>query len=129
MIIGKLLSCLTSKIMGAKISKLGFRISTHMITLQTFKQITPYLWELPKSYQKGMRVPARIYITKDMLEDILDERSVEQLLNVATLPGIERYALAMPDIHQGYGFPIGGVAAMRTKDGVISPGGVGDYIN
>src|SRR3989338_391421 len=100
-----------------------------MISLADFRKITPYLWELPKSYQKGMRVPARIYITKDMLEDILDERSVEQLINVATLPGIERYALAMPDIHQGYGFPIGGVAAMRTKDGVISPGGVGYDIN
>lgn len=81
------------------------------------------------SFRRDMRVPARIYIRKDMLEKILDELSVEQLINVSTLPGLERCAMAMPDIHQGYGFPIGGVAAMRADDGVISPGGVGYDIN
>lgn len=100
-----------------------------MITLNNFTQLSSTLFELPRSYRKDMRAPARIYITKKMLEKTLDERSVEQLVNMATLPGIDRYALAMPDIHQGYGFPIGGVAAIRTKDGVISPGGVGYDVN
>ncbi|MCL5261431.1 MAG: RtcB family protein [Gammaproteobacteria bacterium] len=76
-----------------------------------------------------MRVPARIYASSAMLVDILKERAVEQLINMTTLPGILRYALAMPDIHQGYGFPIGGVAAFSADDGIISPGGVGYDIN
>lgn len=100
-----------------------------MVSFKEIKEITPYVWEIPKSYRTDMRVPARVYATKKMIEEILDERSLEQLVNVATLPGIEKHALAMPDIHQGYGFPIGGVAAMRTEDGVISPGGVGYDIN
>lgn len=97
--------------------------------IKDFKKITDYLWEVPQDFRKDMRVPARIYIKQKMLEDILEELSVQQLINVATLPGVEKYAMAMPDIHQGYGFPIGGVAAMRAKDGVISPGGVGYDIN
>lgn len=100
-----------------------------MLPIKNFKKISNYIWEVPKSFRSDMKVPGRIYISKKMLEDILDERSVEQLVNVATLPGIEKYSLAMPDIHQGYGFPIGGVAGMRTEDGVISPGGVGYDIN
>ncbi|MCZ7547482.1 MAG: RtcB family protein [Anaerolineae bacterium] len=76
-----------------------------------------------------MRVPARLYATGRMLEDVLVDRSVEQLINTATLPGVVGHALAMPDIHQGYGFPIGGVAATALPDGVISPGGVGYDIN
>jgi tRNA-splicing ligase RtcB len=99
------------------------------ITLKDFKKISDYVWEIPKNFRHDMKVPARIYITREMLEKILGERAVEQLINVATLPGIEEYALAMPDIHQGYGFPIGGVAAIRSEDGVISPGGVGYDIN
>ena len=100
-----------------------------MLKIQDFTQITPYLWEIPKSFRSDMRVPARVYASKKMLESILDERALQQLINTATLPGIEKYALAMPDIHQGYGFPIGGVAAIRAEDGVISPGGVGYDIN
>ena len=76
-----------------------------------------------------MRVPARAYISEKMLEESLKDRSLEQLVNVATLPGIVKYSLAMPDMHEGYGFPIGGVAAMNIKNGVISPGGVGYDIN
>ncbi len=76
-----------------------------------------------------MRVPARVYASEKMLEEILGDRSLEQLINVATLPGIQNYALAMPDIHEGYGFPIGGVAAFSQKEGVISPGGIGYDIN
>jgi tRNA-splicing ligase RtcB len=76
-----------------------------------------------------MRVPARVFADEELWTQIQGDRSVEQLANVATLPGISRCALAMPDVHQGYGFPVGGVAAFRTSDGVISPGGVGYDIN
>jgi len=76
-----------------------------------------------------MKVPARIYASQILMEAILTDRSLEQAINVATLPGIQKYSLAMPDIHQGYGFPIGGVAATEIKKGVISPGGIGYDIN
>jgi tRNA-splicing ligase RtcB len=76
-----------------------------------------------------MRVTARLYASRPMVEDLVQERALEQLVNTATLPGIQEPALAMPDIHQGYGFPIGGVVATRAADGVISPGGVGYDIN
>ncbi len=100
-----------------------------MITKKDFIKINDYLWEIPKTFRADMRVPARIYADEKMLEIALKDRSVEQLVNTATLPGIVGYALAMPDIHQGYGFSIGGVAATRYPDGVISPGGVGYDIN
>lgn len=100
-----------------------------MIAKEIFKKISNQLWEIPKEFRSDMRVPARIYASEKMLGEILEDRSVEQLVNVATLPGILKYALAMPDIHEGYGFPIGGVAAMDAKRGVISPGGVGYDIN
>ena len=76
-----------------------------------------------------MRVPARVFADAELLEAIRADRSLEQLQNVATLPGIVDAALAMPDIHQGYGFPVGGVAAFETPDGIVSPGGVGYDIN
>ncbi len=76
-----------------------------------------------------MRVPARIYANEKLLEKVFDDKSLEQLINVATLPGIINYAFAMPDMHEGYGFPIGGVAGFDTKEGIISPGGVGYDIN
>ena len=76
-----------------------------------------------------MRVPARVYASEKMLAEISRDRSLEQLVNVATLPGIQKYALAMPDVHEGYGFPVGGVAAFDEKTGVISPGGIGYDIN
>ena len=87
------------------------------------------LWELPVGTVPGMRVPARVFADADLLAAIEQDRSLEQLANVATLPGIVEAALAMPDIHQGYGFPVGGVAATDASDGVISPGGVGYDIN
>jgi len=87
------------------------------------------LWEIPASERRDMRVPARLFANPEILEAIRDDRSLEQLQNVATLPGIVGAALAMPDIHQGYGFPVGGVAAMELPDGVVSPGGVGYDIN
>jgi tRNA-splicing ligase RtcB len=96
---------------------------------QDFKRVSDYLWEVPKVYRDDMRAPARVYASERMLEAVLTDESTKQLVNTATLPGIVGYALAMPDIHEGYGFPIGGVVATRVSDGVISPGGVGFDIN
>ena len=100
-----------------------------MITINDFKQIEEYLYEVPVSYRSDMRVPARFYADAKLLEGVKNDRSLEQLVNTASLPGAVMYALAMPDIHQGYGFPIGGVLATELPDGVISPGGVGYDIN
>ncbi len=91
--------------------------------------ITPLLWEIPPSARADMRAPARVYATAALLEEIRRDRSLEQLVNVATLPGIVGWALAMPDAHEGYGFPVGGVAAFDLEAGVISPGGIGYDIN
>lgn len=86
------------------------------------------LWEIPKT--GGMRVPGRIYTSRKMIENTLqNDEAIKQVINVAHLPGIQKYSLAMPDIHWGYGFPIGGVAATDLDEGVISPGGVGYDIN
>ena len=87
------------------------------------------LWELPVGTVAGMRVPARVFADAELLAAIELDRSLEQLANVATLPGIVEASLAMPDIHQGYGFPVGGVAATDASEGVVSPGGVGYDIN
>jgi tRNA-splicing ligase RtcB len=87
------------------------------------------LWEIPAAARSDMRVPARVFADEQLLDAIREDRSLEQLQNVATLPGIVEAALAMPDIHQGYGFPVGAVAATATADGVVSPGGVGYDIN
>ena len=93
------------------------------------KKISDYLWEIPKSFRKDMKVPARIYISESMLEDIFLDRSLGQLINICCLPGIQKYGLAMPDIHEGYASPIGGVAAIDIKTGIISPGMQGYDIN
>jgi len=85
--------------------------------------------DFPVSTQPGMRVPARCYADAELWRQIETDRSMQQLLNVATLPGVVGRVYAMPDVHEGYGFPVGGVAAMRASDGVISPGGVGYDIN
>lgn len=98
-----------------------------MVDKKQLKKITPWLWEIPQ--RAAMRVPARIYASEQMLDDICQDRSLEQLMNVATLPGIQKYAVLMPDAHEGYGFPIGGVAAFRHDGGIISPGGIGYDIN
>lgn len=94
-----------------------------------FRRISESLWEIPPTFRQDMRVPARVYADDDILQQALTDKSLEQLVNTATLPGIVNYAVAMPDIHQGYGFPIGGVVATRLPDGIISPGGVGYDIN
>ena len=93
------------------------------------KKIDNYRWEIPTSYKAGMTVPGLIYASQSMLEHIWEEQAIQQVANVAFLPGIVGHSLAMPDIHWGYGFPIGGVAGTRVKDGVVSPGGVGFDIN
>jgi tRNA-splicing ligase RtcB len=92
-------------------------------------KIDDYRWKIPESYKTGMRVPGLIYASENMLNSIREEQTPEQVANVAFLPGIVGYSLSMPDIHWGYGFPIGGVAAMDIKNGVVSPGGVGYDIN
>src|SRR5439155_14520965 len=93
------------------------------------ERVADELWEIPASARPGMRVPARVFADAELLTAIEQDRSLEQLANVATLPGIVDASLAMPDIHQGYGFPVGGVAATEGSDGVVSPGGVGYDIN
>jgi tRNA-splicing ligase RtcB len=95
-----------------------------MISKKDFIKINDYLWEIPESFRPDMRVPARIYASETLLEGIEPE-AIEQVINVASLPEIVKYSLAMPDCHTGYGFVIGGVAATKFPDGVISPGGIG----
>src|SRR5213592_4010856 len=90
------------------------------------EQVAPCEWRIPKTYKGGMRVDGVIYADEQLIEQIRHDQAPEQVANVATLPGIVQHSLAMPDIHWGYGFPIGGVAATDPEEGgVISPGGVG----
>jgi tRNA-splicing ligase RtcB len=100
-----------------------------MIGLKDLVRISDFEWEIPQSYRQDMRVPVRIFATQDLLEQVMQDRSLEQAVNSATLPGIVGKMVVMPDMHQGYGFPIGGVAATRYPQGVISPGGIGYDIN
>lgn len=100
-----------------------------MVAIDDLVKINDYEYEIPQSFRSDMRVPARFFTDDKLLKAVLGDRSLEQLVNTATLPGVVKYALAMPDIHQGYGFPIGGVVATELPDGVISPGGVGYDIN
>lgn len=93
------------------------------------KKIREDVWEVPQSYKDYMRSPARIYAAEGLLKKMKGDLTLQQTINVASLPGIEKYSMVMPDGHQGYGFPIGGVAATDFEEGVISPGGVGYDIN
>ncbi|MGD9014459.1 MAG: RtcB family protein [Candidatus Omnitrophota bacterium] len=94
------------------------------------EKIDNWRWRIPKTYKSGMRVSGLIYADEKLLKDIRQDKAAEQVANVAFLPGIVKYSLAMPDIHWGYGFPIGGVAATDVEQaGVVSPGGVGFDIN
>jgi len=99
------------------------------MNVKDLRPINEYEWEIPASYRKDMRVPVRIFATRELLEGVLDDKSLEQAVNAATLPGLVGHVLVMPDMHQGYGFPIGGVAATRYPEGVISPGAIGYDIN
>ena len=96
---------------------------------QILTRVDDLRWELPRSYKQGMRVPGRIYASEEMMGVLAEDQAIEQVANVAFLPGIVGFSLAMPDIHWGYGFPIGGVAATNQDEGVVSPGGVGFDIN
>lgn len=100
-----------------------------MISKKDFKKISDWLWEIPKDFRSDMRVPARVYLSERMLEEAFRDKSIPQLINVTTLPGIQKYALSMPDMHEGYSSPIGGVAAIDIKEGIISPGMQGYDIN
>lgn len=93
------------------------------------KKISDLIWEFPATVKPGMRVPARIFANKQLLDKMKKDQTFNQLVNVAFLPGIYTCAIALPDAHEGYGFPIGGVAATDVEEGVISPGGVGYDIN
>jgi tRNA-splicing ligase RtcB len=100
-----------------------------VVKQKDFDRIDDYVWELPAGYDDEMQSPVRIFANKEIFSQAFGDRSVEQLINVSKLPGIVNYAMAMPDMHQGYGFPIGGVAAFDYDEGIVSPGGVGYDIN
>src|SRR3990172_13284830 len=89
----------------------------------------PCTWEIPTTYRADMRVPVRLFADDALVEEALGDISLEQAVNAATLPGLVSHVTVMPDVHQGYGFPIGGVAATRLPDGIISPGAIGYDIN
>src|SRR6266545_1996590 len=109
-------------------ARAGARESCSMSSSEP-RRIDETLYEIPADARSDMRVPARVFADAELLEAISTDTSLEQLQNVATLPGIVEAAYAMPDIHQGYGFPVGGLAATELPDGVMSPGGVGYDIN
>ncbi|HDD69756.1 MAG TPA: RNA-splicing ligase RtcB, partial [Candidatus Bathyarchaeota archaeon] len=92
------------------------------------ERLTDYTWRIPQ-YKPGMRVPGIVFANKDLLDKMQTDRTLQQCVNVAHLPGIYKYSITLPDGHEGYGFPIGGVAATDYDEGVISPGGVGYDIN
>ncbi|WP_306059530.1 RtcB family protein [Natronococcus wangiae] len=93
----------------------------------TLEQVREYVWEIPR--EGGMRAPARVLASEPLLEEIKEDKTLEQIRNTAHLPGITNYAICMPDGHQGYGFPVGGVGALDAENGCISPGAVGYDIN
>src|SRR5579884_1447585 len=93
------------------------------------ERVDPYRWRIPKRYNSEMHVSGMVYADDELIEQIIGDNSLQQVANVATLPGIVGHSLAMPDIHWGYGFPVGGVAAMHADIGVVSPGGIGFDIN
>jgi tRNA-splicing ligase RtcB len=93
------------------------------------ERVDKYTWKIPKGYKPGMRVPAIVLADEDLLEKMKRDRTLQQSCNITHLPGIYKYAITLPDGHEGYGFPIGGVAATDYEEGVISPGGVGYDIN
>src|SRR5439155_14998334 len=113
--------------MGSSSSRPATAGGQRWCSMSELRQVDDTLWEIPAA--GPMRVPARVFADRELLDAIAADKSLEQLRNVATLPGIVDAAFAMPDIHQGYGFPVGGLAATELPDGVVSPGGVGYDIN
>lgn len=100
-----------------------------MVALTDLKKISDVEWEIPMTFRSDMRVPVAIFATRELLEAVAGDKSLDQAVNAATLPGLVGRVLVMPDMHQGYGFPIGGVAATKYPEGVISPGAIGYDIN
>lgn len=100
-----------------------------MIRIQDLTKVSEHEWEIPQSFRADMRAPVRIFATRALLEQIAGDKSLEQAVNAATLPGLVGHVVVMPDMHQGYGFPIGGVAATEFPQGVVSPGAIGYDIN
>lgn len=100
-----------------------------MVQRSDLVRISEYVWEIPTSYRPDMRVPARIYASEELLDLAFRDKTMDQLVNTAAMPGVVKRVLVMPDAHQGYGPPIGGVVPTRYPDGVISPGAVGYDIN
>jgi tRNA-splicing ligase RtcB len=100
-----------------------------MVSIKDLKKITDFEWEIPKTLDSNMKVPVHIFATRQLIEAVLKDNSLQQAINSASLPGLVGQVMVMPDMHQGYGFPIGGVAATRFPEGVISPGGIGYDIN
>ena len=98
-------------------------------TIVPYKQIDRLMWEIPKDYKDGMRVNGRIFADETLLHKMQQDRTLKQCADVAFLPGIQKYSVTLPDGHEGYGFPIGGVAAFDFDEGVITPGGIGYDIN
>src|SRR3990170_5420999 len=101
----------------------------HRLTKQDLIRRSPFLWEIPVTHRNDMRVPVRIFADDKLVESALLDSSLEQAVNASTLPGLVSHVTVMPDVHQGYGFPIGGVAATLLPDGIISPGAIGYDIN
>jgi tRNA-splicing ligase RtcB len=99
------------------------------VRIHDLTRISDHEWEIPTSYRHDMRVPVRIFATRQLLEQVMDDKSLEQAVNATTLPGLVGRVIVMPDMHQGYGFPIGGVAATEFPGGVVSPGAIGYDIN
>ena len=99
------------------------------ITQSVFKKISDYEWEIPTDFRSDMRVPVRVFASQKLLQESLKDKSIEQAVNASSLPGLVEAMMVMPDMHQGYGFPIGGVGATDPETGVISPGGIGYDIN
>ena len=99
------------------------------MNIENLIQISATEWEIPTYLRHDMRVPVKLFATRELLEQIIDDKSLEQAINAATLPGLIGHVIVMPDMHQGYGFPIGGVAATEYPHGVISPGAIGYDIN
>ncbi len=111
-----------------KIIKCNVCFGELIMVTEELKKIRDCVWEIPSDYKTGMRVPGRIYLDDDAIKGV-EKGALDQVANVACLPGIQKFSIGLPDIHFGYGFSIGGVGAFSAKNGVISPGGVGFDIN
>ncbi len=99
------------------------------ISIDRITQINEFEWEIPKGFRSDMRVPVRLFAARNLLEESFNDKTIQQAINASTLPGLVKAVMVMPDMHQGYGFPIGGVAATNLETGVVSPGGIGYDIN